>query len=281
MPNAANYTDILYTVRDAIATITLNRPDKLNAWTRAMESDVRTAMHAAAADPQVRVIVVTGSGRGFCAGADMNLLSGISSSESGGDGQRQPVPDVSAEAVSNAMDANYAASFGYVQRIGKPVIAAINGPIAGIGLCFALYCDIRLMAEGAKLTTSFARRGLIAEHGISWLLPRLIGPMQALDLLLSARTVTATEAALLGLARLLPADGFGEATMAYAKELAQLSSPRSMGIIKRQLFEAQFQTLGDAVEIANADMLQSFKSEDFREGVAHFVEKRAPAFTGR
>ena len=281
MPNAANYTDILYTVRDVIATITLNRPDKLNAWTRAMESDVRTAMHAAAADPQVRVIVVTGSGRGFCAGADMNLLSGISSSESGGDGQRQPVPDVSAEAVSNAMDANYAASFGYVQRIGKPVIAAINGPIAGIGLCFALYCDIRLMAEGAKLTTSFARRGLIAEHGISWLLPRLIGPMQALDLLLSARTVTATEAALLGLARLLPADGFGEATMAYAKELAQLSSPRSMGIIKRQLFEAQFQTLGDAVEIANADMLQSFKSEDFREGVAHFVEKRAPAFTGR
>ena len=281
MPNAAHYTDILYTVRDVIATITLNRPDKLNAWTRAMESDVRTAMHAAAADPQVRVIVVTGSGRGFCAGADMNLLSGISSSESGGDGQRQPVPDVSAEAVSNAMDANYAASFGYVQRIGKPVIAAINGPIAGIGLCFALYCDIRLMAEGAKLTTSFARRGLIAEHGISWLLPRLIGPMQALDLLLSARTVTATEAALLGLARLLPADGFGEATMAYAKELAQLSSPRSMGIIKRQLFEAQFQTLGDAVEIANADMLQSFKSEDFREGVAHFVEKRAPAFTGR
>ncbi len=281
MPNAANYTDILYTVRDAIATITLNRPDKLNAWTRAMESDVRTAMHAAAADPQVRVIVVTGAGRGFCAGADMNLLSGISSSESGGDGQRQPVPDVSAEAVSNAMDANYAASFGYVQRIGKPVIAAINGPIAGIGLCFALYCDIRLMAEGAKLTTSFARRGLIAEHGISWLLPRLIGPMQALDLLLSARTVTATEAALLGLARLLPAEGFGEAAMAYAKELAQFSSPRSMGIIKRQLFEAQFQTLGDAVEIANADMLQSFKSEDFREGVAHFVEKRAPAFTGR
>ncbi len=281
MPNAANYTDILYTVRDAIATITLNRPDKLNAWTRAMESDVRTAMHAAAADPQVRVIVVTGAGRGFCAGADMNLLSGISSSESGGDGQRQPVPGVSTEAVSNAMDANYAASFGYVQRIGKPVIAAINGPIAGIGLCFALYCDIRLMAEGAKLTTSFARRGLIAEHGISWLLPRLIGPMQALDLLLSARTVTATEAALLGLARLLPADGFGEAAMAYAKELAQFSSPRSMGIIKRQLFEAQFQTLGDAVEIANADMLQSFKSEDFREGVAHFVEKRAPAFTGR
>ncbi len=281
MPNAANYTDILFTVRDAIATITLNRPDKLNAWTRAMESDVRTAMHAAAADPQVRVIVVTGAGRGFCAGADMNLLSGISSSESGGDGQRQPVPGVSTEAVSNAMDANYAASFGYVQRIGKPVIAAINGPIAGIGLCFALYCDIRLMAEGAKLTTSFARRGLIAEHGISWLLPRLIGPMQALDLLLSARTVTATEAALLGLARLLPADGFGEAAMAYAKELAQLSSPRSMGIIKRQLFEAQFQTLGDAVEIANADMLQSFKSEDFREGVAHFVEKRAPAFTGR
>lgn len=277
MPNSATFTDILYAVDEQIATITLNRPDKLNAWTRAMDAEVRAAMHEAAADPQVRAIVVTGAGRGFSAGADMNMLSGIST----GEVQRQPVPGVSAEAASVGMEANYAASFGYVQRIGKPVIAAINGPIAGIGLCFALYCDVRLMAEGVKLTTAFARRGLIAEHGISWLLPRLIGPMQALDLLLTARTVTATEAALMGLARLVPADGFALAATAYAKDLAQLSSPRSMGIIKRQLFEAQFQSLGEAVEIANAEMMQSFTSEDFKEGVAHFVEKRAPAFSGR
>ena len=275
--SAALYNDILYSVAQHIATITLNRPDKLNAWTRTMDQEVRAALHAAAADPLVRVIVVTGAGRGFCAGADMNLLGGISS----GEVQREPVPGLSPEPTADGMAANYAASFGYVQRIGKPVIAVINGPVAGIGLCFALYCDIRLMMEGAKLTTAFARRGLIAEHGISWLLPRLVGPMHALDLLLSARTITAAEAAQIGLVKLLPAQGFAGAAMAYAGELAQLSSPRSMGIIKRQLFEAQFQPLGEAVAIANHEMVQSFASEDFREGVAHFVEKRAPAFTGR
>ena len=277
MPPSNHYSDILYAVANHIATVTLNRPDKLNAWTRTMEQEVRAALHAAADDPQVRVIVVTGAGRGFCAGADMNLLSGISS----GEVQREPVPGLSAQSAPEGMQANYDASFGYVQRIGKPVIAAINGPVAGIGLCFALYCDIRLMMDEAKLTTAFARRGLIAEHGISWLLPRLVGPMNALDLLLSARAVTAAEAAQMGLVKRLPAEGFAAAAQAYAGELARLSSPRSMGIIKRQLFEAQFQSLGEAVATANHEMLQSFGSEDFKEGVAHFVEKRLPAFTGR
>ncbi len=276
-----SYSDILYNVRDQIATVTLNRPDKLNAWTRTMDTEVRAAMSAAAQDAKVRVILITGAGRGFCAGADMNLLSGISS----GAVQREPVPGVSPVAAGDGpgseMAANYEASFGYLQRLGKPVIAAINGPVAGIGLCFALYCDIRLMADGAKLTTAFARRGLIAEHGISWLLPRLVGPMQAMDLLLSARTVSAAEAAQMGLVKLMDKEGFEDAALAYARELAQLSSPRSMGVIKRQLFEAQFQSLGQAVAVANHEMMQSFGSEDFKEGVAHFVQKRAPAFTGQ
>ena len=276
-----SYSDILYNVRDQIATVTLNRPDKLNAWTRTMDTEVRAALAAAAQDPDVRVILVTGAGRGFCAGADMNLLSGFSS----GAVQRPPAPGVSVSApgagASSDMEANYEASFGYVQRMDKPVIAAINGPVAGIGLCFALYCDIRLMADSAKLTTAFARRGLIAEHGISWLLPRLVGPMQAMDLLLSARTVSAAEAAQMGLVKLMDKEGFEDAALAYARELAQLSSPRSMGVIKRQLFEAQFQSLGQAVAVANHEMMQSFGSEDFKEGVAHFVQKRAPAFTGQ
>jgi enoyl-CoA hydratase/carnithine racemase len=271
------YTDILYSVHEQIATITLNRPDKLNAWTRAMDADVRAAMQAAASDPAVRAIVVTGAGRGFCAGADMNLLSGISS----GEVRRQPAPGAAVAVPADSVDANYAASFGYLQGIGKPVIAAINGPIAGIGLCFALFCDIRLMAEGAKLTTSFARRGLIAEHGISWWLPRLIGPMHALDLLLTARTLGAAEAAQMGLVKLLAAEGFADAAHAYATTLAQLSSPRSMAVIKRQLFEAQFQSLAEAVAVADHETMQSFGSEDFKEGVAHFVQRRAPAFTGR
>ncbi len=273
------YSDILYSSEDQVATITLNRPEKLNAWTRAMDGQVRAAMQVAAADPQVRAIVVTGAGRGFCAGADMNLLTGLSS---GATAPATATTAASSPALADAgMAANYAASFGYLQNIGKPIVAAINGPIAGIGLCLVLYCDIRLMADGAKMTTAFARRGLIAEHGISWWLSRLIGPMNAMDLLLSARPTTAAEAAQMGLVKRLPTEGFAAAAQAYASELARLSSPRSMAVMKRQVFEAQFQSLGEAVAVADAEMLKSFTSEDFKEGVAHFVEKRLPAFTGR
>ena len=262
-----NFAEILFETRDHVATLTLNRPDKLNAWTRAMDAEVRAALTAAAADPDVRAIVVTGAGRGFCAGADMNLLGSVAS---GG-----------VLAPSRPAAADDGRGFGYMLRLGKPLIAAINGPVAGIGLCFTLFCDLRLMAEGAKLTTAFARRGLIAEHGISWLLPRLVGPMHALDLLLSARTVMASEAARMGLVELLPDEGFAQAAQARALELAKLSSPRSMAVIKRQVYEALTQPLDEAMRIADEEMHRSFGSEDFREGVAHFVEKRAPTFSGR
>lgn len=262
-----NCTEILFEVRDRVATLTLNRPDKLNAWTRTMDGEVRAALMAAAADPQVRAIIITGAGRGFCAGADMNLLSSV---VTGGAQTQAPPADPDGER-----------GFAYMLRLGKPLIAAINGPVAGIGLCLTLFCDIRLMAEGAKLTTAFARRGLIAEHGISWLLPRLIGPMHALDLLFSARSVPAAEAARMGLVELLPFEGFAQAAQARAVELAQWSSPRSMAVIKRQVYDALVQPLTEAAQIADAEMHKSFGSEDFREGVAHFLEKRAPDFTGR
>ena len=271
------YSEIFCDVRDRVATVTLNRPDKLNAWTRTMDIEVRIAIQAAADDAEVRAIVVTGAGRGFCAGADMSLLSGISTDPRAPARAHEQAPP----APAGDLDANYTPSFGYLLRVGKPVIAAINGPVAGIGLCFALYCDLRLMADGAKLTTAFARRGLVAEHGISWLLPRLIGPMNALDLLLSARAVPATEAAQMGLVKLLPQQGFAEAAHAAATDLAQLSSPRSMGVIKRQVYDALFQSLAEAVGVADMEMVRSFDSEDFHEGVAHFVEKRPPAFSGR
>lgn len=270
-------TEILYDVRDGVATITLNRPDKLNAWTRTMAAEVRAAVQDAGADARVRAIVVTGAGRGFCAGADMNLLGAVASDRA----VVQGAPDEAPLTDTDGLAANYEGSFGYLMRVGKPVIAAINGPVAGIGLCFALYCDLRLIADGAKLTTAFARRGLVAEHGISWLLPRLVGPMHALDLLLSARTVGAAEAAQMGLARLLPHDGFAAAAHAVAVELAQHASPRSMRVIKRQVHDAMFQSLAQAVQVADREMFASFDSEDFREGVAHFVAKRPPAFTGR
>lgn len=271
------YGEILYAVDDRVATITLNRPDRLNAWTRTMEGELRQAVEAAAADDAVRAIVITGAGRGFCAGADMNLLSGISSGERDGG-----VPEESAgKPAANGVDANFNRRFSWMLRAPKPIIAAVNGPIAGMGVCFSSFCDFRYVAEGAKFTTAFARRGLIAEHGVSWMLPRIIGLTNALDLLMSARTVEAQELERLGFARLLPKEGFLDAVRAIARDLTTNASPRSIGVMKRQVYDAMFQNLDEAWDVADDEMVKSFGSEDFKEGVAHFVEKRAPAFTGR
>src|SRR5262249_37048252 len=177
-------------IADRVATITLNRPDKLNAWTPVMAGELRAAMLEADANDEVRAIVLTGAGRGFCAGADMARLASAAEQQS---------PLRPAEAPTEGLEANFPQPCSYLRAVGKPIIAAINGPAAGIGLVIALFCDLRYMAAGARLTTAFARRGLIAEHGIAWLLPRLIGPMYALDLLCSARTVEADEAERMGL----------------------------------------------------------------------------------
>lgn len=141
---------------------------------------------------------------------------------------------------------------------------------------------MRIASSDAKFTTAFAQRGLVAEHGISWLLPRLVGPAHALDLLLSARMVTAAEAERIGLVnRVVPAEQFADETAAYARQLARQVSPRSMAVMKTQVYQALQQNFDDALAIANQEMDKSFSSEDFKEGVAHFVEKRAPNFTGR
>lgn len=266
------YQEIVYEVADRVATITLNRPERLNAWTSRMESELRAAVNAAVEDKAVGAIVVTGAGRGFCAGADMSILTGITA---------EPDARNADTAGSGGSSDNFAQKFSWMLAAPKPIFIAINGPIAGIGLCFAVFGDFRYMAEGAKLTTAFAKRGLIAEHGISWMLPRLIGTMNALDLLCSARTIEAREAERLGLVRTLPAEGFLAAVQAKAREMATTASPRSIGVIKRQVYNSHFQSLAEAWAVADKEMIASFASEDFKEGVAHFVEKRAPAFTGR
>jgi enoyl-CoA hydratase/carnithine racemase len=266
------WTEVLYASKDRIATVTLNRPDRLNAYTPTMADELRAALMKADADERVRAIVLTGAGRGFCAGADMARLSAAAA------GRTTLKPP---EAPTAGLAANFAQRVSYMLGIGKPIIAGINGAAAGIGLVIALYCDLRFMAAGAKLTTSFARRGLIAEHGIAWMLPRLIGPMNALDLLLSARTVEAEEAERLGLVRVLPAQDFAEAVEARAAEIADLASPRSVRIIKRQVYEGLFQSLAEATAIANREQEVCRDTDDFREGVAHYLEKRKPNFTGR
>jgi enoyl-CoA hydratase/carnithine racemase len=269
------YSDILYGVDAGVATVTLNRPDRLNAWCGTLDADVRTAMRAASDDPAVRVIVLTGAGRGFCAGADMNVLQGI---QDGGSAAR-PGPPVPWDAGARE---DFRKQYSWFPAVPKPIIGAINGPCAGLGMVLALYTDIRFASDAAVFSTAFSRRGLIAEHGISWLLPRLIGMANAADLLFSARRVDAVEAKALGLvSRVIPhVDFIGEVT-AYARMLASEVSPRSLREMKREIWNAQFQGLGDAIEAANADMAGSFASEDFKEGVAHYLEKRAAAFTGR
>jgi enoyl-CoA hydratase/carnithine racemase len=275
MPNQ----ETLYQVADRIATITLNRPDKLNAWTAIMEREVRSAVEEAEQDENVRVIVLTGAGRGFCAGADMSLLSTVA--EKGLDAARSAQAVSKAESKADGVRADFRHKYSYFPAVKKPVIAAINGPVVGLGLVIALYCDIRFASDAARFGTTFARRGLIAEYGMAWMLPRLVGHANALDLLLSARMIDAAEALRMGLAnQVYPRDIFMEKVREYAIDLASNVSPRSMRIIKWQVYEAMFETLTVSFERSEQEMLASLQCGDFREGVAHFLEKRAPVFTG-
>src|SRR5271169_4808930 len=284
MPNQ----ETLYEVAKRVATITLNRPDKLNAWTAVMEQEVRAAMAEAERDENVRVIVLTGAGRGFCAGADMSLLSTVATK--GLDAaQRAQVAQAGAGSGSGSgagegggARADFQKKYSYFPAMSKPVIGAINGPTVGLGLVIALYCDLRFASDAARFSTAFARRGLIAEYGMAWMLPRLVGHANALDLLFSARLIDGAEAFRMGLAnQVYLQDVFQEKVREYATELAAKVSPRSLRVIKRQVYDAMFQTLGEAFEISEREMLASLQCEDFKEGVAHFVEKRAPNFTGK
>lgn len=254
---------VLYEVRDHIAILTLNRPERLNAWTGELEARYFELLEQAAADDDVVVIVVTGAGRGWCAGADMDTLQGIGSRGGSGQGGAQVLRRQMLETT----------------RIPKPVMAAINGACAGIGMAQALFCDLRFAAAGAKFTTAFARRGLIAEHGMSWALPRLVGPAVAMDLLFSGRVVLAEEAAELGLVnRVVEPDRLLDETLAYARDLVENCSPTSMAVMKRQVWSHLDEALADAAGASDELMAASLRRSDFKEGVASFVERRPPRF---
>jgi enoyl-CoA hydratase/carnithine racemase len=269
------YEQILFEVDDPVATITLNRPEALNAWTSRMGAEVRDAVGRAERDPHVVGIVITGAGRGFCAGADMNMLAGIAEGDTG-----QAVPEGLLTDVGRAdWGEDLRGEYTYLLSVPKPIIAAINGPVAGMGVPIALACDLRFMAEDAVLTTSFSQRGLVAEWGISWLLPRLAGPAVALDLLFSSRKVRGEEAERLGLVnRVLPADEVATAAQRYVRDLAERCSPTSMAIMKRQVYQQLHAGLGPAEREAQALMVESFSRPDFPEGVQSYLEKRAPNF---
>jgi enoyl-CoA hydratase/carnithine racemase len=253
---------VLFDVQDAVAVLTFNRPDRLNAWTPELQTRYFDLLEECAARADVRAIVLTGAGRGFCAGADMQGLGELAER----DGER-PAGAPDPRPVTFALG------------IPKPVIAAINGPCAGIGLVHAVMCDVRFAAAGAKITTAFARRGLVAEHGLSWMLPRLVGPARSLDLLLSARVLLGAEAAELGLVnRAVDDDRVLEEATGYARMLATECSPASMAAMKGQVYADYEHTLAESLDEANRLMAESFSRPDFAEGVQSFVERRSPDF---
>jgi enoyl-CoA hydratase/carnithine racemase len=259
------YDQINYEAADYVATITLNRPDKLNAWTEKMDQEIGAAVRAASADDQVRVIILTGAGKGFCAGADMSLLSAISQE--------------SAQTAGRFLvDRKHA----WFLSVPKPIIAAVNGPAVGLGFIVPLYCDFRFASEKARFSVIFSKRGLVAEYGLAWMLPRLVGVTNAVELMFTSKMIDAAEALRIGLvSRVFPEENFLGAVQEFARELATTVSPRSLRVMKRQIYTGLLQNLDEAYEDALAEMRGSFGTEDFREGVAHFMEKRAAAFTGR
>src|SRR5258708_5569588 len=186
------YKEILYDAEGPVATITLNRPGKLNAWTMEMEGEFTEAIRRAVSEDSIRAIIVTGAGRGFCAGADMSILN-----------------DAAANGPPQGNLGEHQRRHSWLLQVPKPIIAAINGPCVGLGFVIALYCDLRLASAQAKFSTVFAKRGLVAEYGMAWMLPRLIGIGNALEILFSARTFDSHEALLLGLVnRVLAEEGF-------------------------------------------------------------------------
>jgi len=274
------YSDIRCQVEDYVGTVFLNRPDRLNAWSDTMAMEVHDFMKNAADDDNIRVIIVTGAGRGFCAGADMKSLQALQAAGSSG-GSSKANKEIDLRIKKNVPRC-FGESFTFFASVPKPVISAINGPVAGIGLVLAMFSDFRFASSAAKILTVFSKRGLVGEYGSTWILARTIGVGNAAELLYSGRIVGPEEALRLGLvSNVFPEETFLEEVKAYAKNMAKTCSPRSIRLMKTQIFNDLFHGLEDSIRIAKEEMVKSFDSEDFKEGLAHFVEKRDPRFTGR
>ena len=251
------YETVLYDVRDGVATVTLNRPEKLNAWTTLLGAELGDAMATADEDDTVRAVVVTGAGRAFCAGAD---LSG------GGFGGG------SAPKLRTC----------WPYQVRKPVIAAINGHAVGVGLTYPMTCDVRYVAADAKLAFAFVRRGALPELSSHAIVPRVAGFAVAAELLLSGRTFSGTEAAELGLVtKALPGDEVLPAALALAADIAANTAPVSVAVAKRLLWDGMDKSVAEMSGLENRLFPKVTGLPDAREGIAAFVEKRTPVWTGR
>jgi enoyl-CoA hydratase/carnithine racemase len=275
--NMSDYQEIIYEVAEPVATITMNRPEALNALTVRMLAEIRHAVAAAEQDPSVVGIVLTGAGRGFCPGMDMNALNSMSSGEGRA---KDDLSDLKAEPGDLDMGENFRIAYTYLMSVRKPIVAAINGACAGLGFAIATLADLRVVERQAKFSTAFSQRGLIAEHGVSWTLPRLIGSGNALDLLWSARKFNGEEAKEIGLAERLVETGQAlETAQDYIRNLAASSAPVSLQVMKAQVYRHLNMPLAEAMTETNDWMAQSLTKDDFREGVRSFIEKRPPNFS--
>lgn len=261
-----------YDVDGEIAIITLDRPARMNAWTGRMHTEYRHCLAKADADPAVRVIVVTGRGRGFCVGGDAEALQGHA--RKGGYDPGTPA-ELARPGYGTAPE--FDASFAYHFGLTKPVIAAMNGPAAGVGLALACFADLRFAAAGAKFTTAHGRLNLPAEYGLSWLLPRMIGLARANELLLSSRVFLAEEALALGLVnRVLPAESVLTEAVAYARELARTVAPESLRQTRWQIYRDLHRDVAASVTDSEALLEAMMRQPDYAEGVAAFLDKRPP-----
>ncbi|MER6957192.1 enoyl-CoA hydratase-related protein [Streptomyces sp. NPDC000618] len=254
---------VLYEVdKDGVATVTLNRPERKNAWSLPMERRFFALLDEAAQDPAVRVVIVTGAGRAFCPGMDVQRL----------EQNAQP---------GQSLNLRARVPMYSKRNMPKPLIAAVNGACAGIGLVQALVCDVRFAARGARFTTAFTRRGLAGEYNLPYVLPRVVGLENALDLLLSGRVFDADEAKALGLvSRVVEPEDLLDSARAYARDIARNCSPRAMAVVRHQVYGDLDRPFTDALARSYSAMEFFAGSPDFREGVASFVEKREPEFEG-
>lgn len=270
------YKEILYATDGSAAIITMNRPETLNALTDLTQAEIRHALDQSERNVNVMGTVLTGAGRGFCSGVDMNALGKMSEA-----GRRlgSSHAHLNASPGNPEKDPNFTESPTYFLALRKPLIAAINGACAGLGFSYATFADLRFVDSNSRLTTSFAQRGLIAEHGTSWMLPRLIGPANALDLFWTSRKFDGKEAFRIGYANKLCEPGqCVQDAVQYLNDLAKSCAPSSIMMMKRQVFRHLNQELGTAMQESTTWMDESLKREDFKEGVQSFVERREPRF---